>query len=80
MDIPAMKLQEMNEEKDIFRLLDRGIDDMKKENCQLMKHLKWLQNWGLRDEMKERKVIVTWEAIYDIVDIAESIELNRAKR
>ncbi len=40
MDIPAMKLQEMNEEKDIFRLLDRGIDDMKKENCQLMKHLK----------------------------------------
>ncbi len=30
--------------------------------------------------MKERKVIVTWEAIYDIVDIAESIELNRAKR
>ena len=30
--------------------------------------------------MKERKVIVTWEANYDIVDIAESIELNRAKR
>ncbi len=30
--------------------------------------------------MKERKVIVTWEAIYDIVDIVESIELNRAKR
>lgn len=35
-----MKPQEMNEEKDIFRLLDRGID-----------------------EMKERKVLVTWEAI-----------------
>ena len=30
--------------------------------------------------MKERKVIVTWEAIYDIVDIAESIELNFGKR
>lgn len=29
--------------------------------------------------MKERKVIVTWEAIYDIVDIAESIELNFGK-
>lgn len=29
MDIPVMKPQEMNEEKDIFRLLDRGIDDMK---------------------------------------------------
>ena len=28
MDIPVMKLQEMNEEKDIFRLLDRGIDEM----------------------------------------------------
>lgn len=30
--------------------------------------------------MKERKVIVTWEAIYDIVDIAESIELNFGKK
>lgn len=30
--------------------------------------------------MKERKVLVIWEAIYDIVDIVESIELNRAKR
>ena len=30
MDIPVMKLQEMNEEKDIFSLLDCGIDDMKK--------------------------------------------------
>ena len=29
--------------------------------------------------MKERKVSVTWEAIYDIVDIAESIELNFGK-
>ena len=29
--------------------------------------------------MKERKVLVTWEAIYDIVDIAESIELNFGK-
>ena len=29
--------------------------------------------------MNERKVIVTWEAIYDIVDIAESIELNFGK-
>lgn len=57
MDIPVMKPQEMNEEKDIFRLLDRGID-----------------------EMKERKVLVTWEAIQDIVDIAESIELNFGKR
>lgn len=31
MDIPVMKPQEMNEEKDIFRLLDRGIDDMKEK-------------------------------------------------
>lgn len=31
MDIPVMKLQEMNEEKDIFRLLDRGIDDMEEK-------------------------------------------------
>lgn len=30
--------------------------------------------------MKERKVLVIWEAIYDIVDIAESIELNFGKR
>ena len=30
--------------------------------------------------MKERKVLVTWEAIQDIVDIAESIELNFGKR
>ena len=30
--------------------------------------------------MKERKVIVTWEAIYDIVDITESIESNFGKR
>ena len=30
--------------------------------------------------MKERKVIVTREAIYDIVDITESIELNFGKR
>ncbi len=30
--------------------------------------------------MKERKVLVTWEAIYDIVDIVESIELNRLSR
>lgn len=45
-----------------------------------MKHSKWLQNWGLRDEIKERKIIVTWEAIYDIVDIAESIELNFGKK
>ena len=28
MDISVMKSQEMNEEKDIFRVLDRGIDDM----------------------------------------------------
>ena len=31
MDIPVMKLQEMNEEKDIFRLLDRGIDYMEEK-------------------------------------------------
>lgn len=30
--------------------------------------------------MKERKVIVIWEAIYDIVDITESIESNFGKR
>ena len=30
--------------------------------------------------MNERKVIVTWEAIYDIVDITESIESNFGKR
>lgn len=30
--------------------------------------------------MKKRKVIVTWEAIYDIVDITESIESNFGKR
>ena len=30
--------------------------------------------------MKERKVIVTWEAIYDIVEITESIESNFGKR
>ena len=30
--------------------------------------------------MKECKVIVTWEAIYDIVDITESIESNFGKR
>lgn len=30
--------------------------------------------------MKERKVIVTWKAIYDIVDITESIESNFGKR
>ena len=30
--------------------------------------------------MKEHKVIVTWEAIYDIVDITESIESNFGKR
>lgn len=41
MDISVMKSQEMNEEKDIFRVLDRGIDDMEeKENCRLMKHSK----------------------------------------
>ena len=66
MDIPVMKLQEMNEEKDIFRLLDRGIDDME-EKIELPV-----------DEAFEM-IIVTWEAIYDIVDIAESIELNFGK-
>lgn len=30
--------------------------------------------------MKKRKVIVTWKAIYDIVDITESIESNFGKR
>lgn len=30
--------------------------------------------------MKDRKAIVTWEVIYDIVDIAESIELNFGKK
>ena len=31
MDISEMKSQEMNEEKDIFRVLDRGIDDMEEK-------------------------------------------------
>ena len=31
MDIPVMKPQEMKEEKDIFRLLDRAIDDMEEK-------------------------------------------------
>ena len=31
MDISVMKSQEMNEEKDIFRVLDRGIDDMEEK-------------------------------------------------
>ena len=30
--------------------------------------------------MKERKVILTWESIYDITDIAEEIEFNFGKR
>lgn len=34
-----------------------------------MNHSKWLLNWEMPDEVKERKVIVIWEAIYDIVDI-----------
>ena len=36
MDISVMKSQEINEEKDIFRVLDRGIDDMEeKRDCLL---------------------------------------------
>ena len=31
MDISVMKSQEINEEKDIFRVLDRGIDDMEEK-------------------------------------------------
>ena len=30
--------------------------------------------------MRKRRVIVTWEAIYDILDITESIELNFGNR
>lgn len=31
MDILVMKPQEINEEKDIFHFLDRGIDDMEEK-------------------------------------------------
>lgn len=32
------------------------------------------ENWEITEEVQERKVILTWEAIYDVTDIADYIE------
>lgn len=41
-----------------------------------MTHLDWLPNWLRKENLHERKVFVTYEAIYDIVDAEEHIFYN----
>lgn len=36
-------------------------------------------NYGILAGVQEYKVVLTWEAIYDIIDIADYIELNFGK-
>ena len=39
-----------------------------------MRLFKKSENWGITEEVQERKVILTWEAIYDVTEIADYIE------
>lgn len=44
------------------------------KNSRLMRLFKKSENWEITEEVRERKVILTWEAIYDVTEIADYIE------
>ena len=82
MKTQIMKPQEIDEEKNIFRLLDRAIDDMEEKRS-----VSWwsfrndykIEDW-LWDKIKEPGFIVTWKVICNIIDTVKSLEWNFRKR